>query len=510
MLLQRMMFPDICKKQELYYKSNNCEIYDRKITFLTFDSMVDFSCYFNMFSIEKWSKYTNCGSIGIQLQVTGSVNLIVKHIYTNNLGLIVEDILNQNIVNESKDIITIDFPKVKNGFYSILLRDATPNTIVENLAYISTDKDNPKQDIKLGLCICTYHRENEILNNISYIKSNIINNPDNILHDKIKIFISDNASSLDVQDSQNIHIFHNKNYGGSGGFSRAVIEALKSDVTHMVLMDDDILFELEVLERTYTFLLMLKNEFRNAFLGAAMLMSNKPSIQHAAGETDDLVGIHFDKRYLDLTNLNTILLNELEVGSNYLGWWYCAIPRKVFETKGLSYPMFVQYDDIEFSIRNIDCPKINVSGIAVWHEDFETKKSAVKTYYTIRNRLISHSLCYGKVYIFRRCLECFMKSIGRVRRGFYNEAVLILRAIDDYLKGPEYICSLDLDSFNSDLYEYVKSDNEKNGLCALLDIFYKNIRMYLKLLRNSKEIAIAYQKTLSEYTSLEYWDRKLK
>ncbi|MCQ2081977.1 MAG: hypothetical protein MJZ11_09985 [Lachnospiraceae bacterium] len=510
MLLQSMIFPDICKNQELYFKYNNCKIDNKVVAFSSLDSMMDLSCYFNMFSYEKWSKYTNCGSIGMQIRVTGSVELIVKHIYLDNLGVNVDELNHHSLAAENSTILTIPFPKIDKGFYSVAFKYPQPDTTIEDIAYVSVDRDYYERDITLGLCICTYHREQEILNNITYIRKNILENPRSRLYEKIQLFISDNASSLKEEDSQYIHIFHNKNYGGSGGFSRAVIEALKTDVTHMILMDDDISFEIEMIERTYIFLAMLKDEYKNAFLGAAMLMNNNPTIQHAAGETDDLNGIHFDKRYFDLSKLNMIVMNEKETGSNYLGWWYCAIPRETFEEKGLSYPMFVQYDDIEFSIRNSECPKITVSGLAVWHEDFEKKKSAVKTYYTIRNRLISHSICYGRIKTNRRFVECLMKSIGRVRRGFYNEAVLVLKAVDDFLKGPEYIGSLDLTIFNKELYEYANSLNEKRGFLAGLVILSRNISTYVRLILNARKISKEYQSSLHKYTNKRFWVEKLR
>lgn len=52
-----------------------------------------------------------------------------------------------------------------------------------------------------------------------------------------------------------VHIYYhrNKNVGGSGGFTRGMIESIrqKPKATHVLLMDDDVVVLSESIKRTY-------------------------------------------------------------------------------------------------------------------------------------------------------------------------------------------------------------------------------------------------------------------
>ena len=148
-------------------------------------------------------------------------------------------------------------------------------------------------------------------------------------------------------------------------------------------------------------------------------------------------------------------------------------------------------------------------GIAVWHNDFEQKRSGVKDYYSLRNRLISHSICYGDFLLMRRWAEFVLKAIGRLRRGFFFEAMLIINAGFDYLKGPEYICNLDLEQKNSELYAYNNRNDSPAKIMAWMIIPVRLVKLFFMLLLNRRKVIRKYRDTLSEYTSQKYWESKL-
>ncbi len=512
MIVSNIIYPTIDSSKELYYRFNE--------GFATFDNgqivvdedntAIDFCTYFNMFSYEKWKHYTNCKLIALAIFMVGECCIKVFHLYENK-GKIEKKLLCKRTVNiDTYGLIQIDIPVVDKGMYGFEITEAIKGTIINNMAYVAKNIYAwQSHEICLGLCFCTFKRENEIRENIAHLTDEILDRESSELFEKVKIFVADNASTLNEQSSDRLKIFHNKNYGGSGGFTRAAIEALKSDVTHLIFMDDDIKFNVETIFRTYIFLKLLKKEYINSFLGAGMLISDRPYMQHAAGETDNLKGISFDKRDVDLRKMDSVVKNERDLGSNYLGWWYCAIPRAAFEDRGFSYPMFVQYDDIEFSIRNKNYKKININGISVWHEDFEKKRSAVKVYYTIRNRLISHSLCYGKIKIIRRWLECLFKSVGRARRGDYYGGMLVILAFEDYLKGPEYISKIDMEEKNTTLYEYAKKTINYGRFKSCVIVTAKSFCILFRLSIESRAVISQYTERLIDCTSEEYWKKKL-
>ena len=81
-----------------------------------------------------------------------------------------------------------------------------------------------------------------------------------------------------------VTIYPNMNAGGAGGFTRGMIEILKANengagVTHVLVMDDDIVLDTDVLLRTYTLLSLRKPEYADVFVGGAMLRLDRPNIQ---------------------------------------------------------------------------------------------------------------------------------------------------------------------------------------------------------------------------------------
>ena len=105
----------------------------------------------------------------------------------------------------------------------------------------------------------------------------------------LAVYISDNAKSLNQTEleSEYVHIFPNKNVGGSGGFTRGLIECLKNqkteEFTHVLLMDDDVMIQPESIFRTWRILTVLKPEFSDTYIGGAMLRLDKQWYQTESG-----------------------------------------------------------------------------------------------------------------------------------------------------------------------------------------------------------------------------------
>ena len=112
----------------------------------------------------------------------------------------------------------------------------------------------------IALGICTFKREEFLKRNVNLVLNHIINNPDSPLYGNLEVYVSDNVQTIepDTFDSDKIHVFPNINAGGAGGFTRCIMEALfyrkPSPFTHIILMDDDILLDTAVVERTWLFL----------------------------------------------------------------------------------------------------------------------------------------------------------------------------------------------------------------------------------------------------------------
>lgn len=125
-----------------------------------------------------------------------------------------------------------------------------------------------------------------------------------------------------------------------------------------------------------------------------MLRLDQKNIQHenmAAFKGNHLIGL---KQNLNLNDFTDVLFNEKTESVNqiYCAWWYCCIPKDIANLENLPYPFFIRMDDIEYSIRNIR-QGISLNGIAVWHEAFDKKYSALmENYFMFRNNLVVNIL----------------------------------------------------------------------------------------------------------------------
>jgi GT2 family glycosyltransferase len=256
--------------------------------------------------------------------------------------------------------------------------------------------------------------------------------------------------------SDKIKVFPNINSGGSGGFSRGMLEALgdkeRYGLTHVLLMDDDVVFTHYALERAYVFMRLLKKENGTIMLGGAMMKLDEPFIQYAAGER---IGNNFrilsSKGRFNMYALHDILSNEIEESINYAAWWFCCFPLEESLRGNLALPLFMQGDDIEFGLRNARMKKVMLNGVCLWHESFEKKWMIQKDYYVIRNESILLSI-HDKSFTKRNIKQFILIPIIRnILIYDYKSAALMLRAVEDYLKGFEWLTRMDPQELNNEI-----------------------------------------------------------
>ena len=84
------------------------------------------------------------------------------------------------------------------------------------------------------------------------------------------------------------------------------------------------------------------------------------------------------------------------VDVEYNGWWMCLFPRIVAETNGQPLPLFIKWDDTEYSLRAAanGFPTVTWPGAAIWHMAWADKDDAIdwQAYFHLRNRLIVAAL----------------------------------------------------------------------------------------------------------------------
>lgn len=459
MELQRIMWPTvgICTCSELYVR------WDKKVALVESETMrfgmhgvAWFDTYFNGVSIEKWRKYTKVQNIGLQIEIEGSfkVTLYQKRMIDNQIQ---EQALKEEIfVQEKRGKVELEFPAGTKGMLFFCLEGLQAQSVFYGGAYITDLAETERREVKIGLVICTFRREEYIQKTIQILEEAFLNKPESVLKDKLEVFLSDNGKTLPEELATDyIHIFPNKNVGGSGGFTRGLMEILKKNqqkrtITHVLFMDDDVKIAPESILKTWQVLSLIKEEYAEAFLGGAMLRMDQPSIQVEAGaswNTGKLISL---KAGLDLRRPESCLYNEVEEYSEFHAWWYCCFPIEVARNDNLPLPFFIRGDDVEYGLRN-QKPLILINGICVWHEPFENKYSSFLNYYILRNQLIVNSLhCpqYGKKELKK---EVFRRVTEEILFYRYRNVDLILRGVEDFLRGPEWLFSTDGEALHQEI-----------------------------------------------------------
>lgn len=323
--------------------------------------------------------------------------------------------------------------------------------------------------IYLALNICTYHREEFISKNLSQLmRSRFFDPLDKRYFSHLHIFITDNASEIHIVKNPFVHISHNHNTGGAGGFQKGLEEIRKSDIafSHVIFMDDDVTFLNESFYRLFDFLSYLKPEYSGEVVAGRMFRMDKPWIQYTAAEIWNAgelkhVGFQQDISDIQFNGATKKLIND-NTHAEYGGWWFCCFPME-FCMKNDILPFFIHCDDAEYGLRHGGRP-IVINGIQVWHETFEKRQTPLILYYDIRNSLFVNQI-YGFIPEWKTVLEDWKKKITKfhIQRDWATEYYVIL-AMNDFIKGINWLKRVDPEKYQKKL-KRIKSCKIKNAVC---------------------------------------------
>lgn len=476
--LQNILFPSAenCTEELLYFRRSGDTSYslaDNQVL-IRKNGMLNLDTYFNSFSASKWYKYTIVNKVKIRLFLVGTVriSLIYKEKTTTGIN---EKVIKETYFDSDEEGGAFDSEFVSentNGMYCINILGVSDESEFRGGFYY-TDNITPCR-IGLAIGICTFKREKYVYKNMKMLEDRFLLNPNSELKDNLYINISDNAKTLDIErfQSKHIKVYENKNAGGAGGFTRTIIETKKQEeengLTHILLMDDDVVMQPESIYRTYKILTLLKEEYKDAFIGGAMLRTDLQWFQTESGGTWNGGRLVSHKQGLDLRNLDACLYNEVEEKYEFNAWWYCTMPLNIINKKNLPMPIFIRGDDVEFGLRNMK-HLILMNGICVWHEPFENKYSSSMFYYIFRNRLIDNAvrnIRYSKEEFLEEFKEQYFRELFTLR---YKNAELLMDGVKDFLKGPEWLMDQDGEKLNQDIMSRCYKLQNVNDLTLVFD-----------------------------------------
>lgn len=463
-VISRIQFPQTSDVADLYMRCDrNAFIeYDKscKQVRLIEDGIVSLNTYFNSFYEQFYANYTNLRSLFYSLRLEGDFQVSVFREVRESKG---KELVYINLLENCRRshwynvLLPFNFDPEENGRVYLEIKCLSDRGLFIEGA-IATDREKLR-DVSLGIVICTFKKEAYVKNTVSTILQ------DKLLANKdFKVFIVDNGKTLksDEFSDPRLDLISNRNLGGSGGFTRGLVEALKNDEhTHFLLMDDDIELDSESIYKLITLYEYAADDFAVA---GSMLDLRKKHILYEAGalfgkaaenqklEPFSVTPLKHNLDLKDSDSLNDLLLEE---HIDYGGFWFFAFSKKTIDKIGLIMPFFIKVDDMEFGLRitkHLNNRIVAFPSIAVWHEPFYAKDIGWDNYYTVRNFLITNSVHSASEYM--KLIQYMTKSIIRSLFYFdYNFPQATIRAFEDFMKGPTFFQSSDPESLHAHLLE---------------------------------------------------------
>ena len=465
--LYDISFPLSDDKKLLYFQGQYNQSGDTII--INKNETLDLGTYFNSISIKKWISYTSITKIKVTLHLIGNFFVDFYGVSINGeeevLRIKCDDSLEQTFN-------AADF----DDFDLIGIRLTALNDEAKFLGGQYSGIFQFESEIKIGITICTFNREKYLLPNLDKLKQLTDRNKD------INVMVIDNGRTLAEQDTPELQIIHNPNFGGSGGFARGMIEQVnKNKNTHLILMDDDIIIELSSLERIYCLLRHLKPEHSTKFFAGAMIRLDEPTIQHEnTAYWNGMIARSFGKGF-NLTDKYILCMNEsIESNINrYAGWWFCCIPVDVVKKIGYPLPVFIKGDDVEYGIRNQN-DILTMNGIGVWHEAFAKKENPVIKYFSDRNMFLVNHFAFG----FGRMtmmISILLKIVKRIFNGDWDNIRIMEPALKDLNEGLTGMTAIASDEKFASLKNYPLDKNIISSIISIIKLGIEHCINYDKL-----------------------------
>lgn len=506
-ILSRVVLPkpDKAAQAGLYYHTNGEVYQEPEALVIAKGNTVRFDSYFNAFFYPKYLRYTHVSEISMHLCISGLAQLrVFCSTGKGNENMLFED----HISDGQTDLPTYklsELPPEGMLFFELKARSET----VRFFQGWYTTENTPQNEVKVAVVICTYRREEYVARNLKQLQQELWADMECPIRDFLDVFVVDNGNTLALEEMPHVQVFPNKNCGGSGGFTRGLIEAYRRrpEYSHVLFMDDDISFETEILVKTVQLLRFAKQFERPLCIGGQMLIEDDPTVQFEAGAYFKNARVVSMRHGLNLSDTDTLLENEIEQDVQYNGWWYCCIPLEAVKQAGLPLPFFIKADDLEYGLR-MKPYFLLMNGIGVWHTAFTQKYSPHLEYYIKRNELVVSALHDNGAGIWPSLWKLIRASGKTALIGNPKAIDFMLRAYRDFLKGPDFFLQTNAEQLNTQLLQKVKKP-PKGRLCSILTDPFRLVPVLFRIVVDYRTVRKQYIDRVKELTCLEFWLRYL-
>ena len=410
--------------------------------------------FFNAFPASYWRRWTAVKTVRFTASIVGNAKISVFR--STGRGLIYPVAERVVQTEDSAVSVCVDVPMVglMDGGYFWFDAESLdgPVTVTDAAWAVPRSARTAEQDTSMSIAITTFNRAAYCMNQLRAIAGS------SALRKRLDtVYCTDQGSDLVCEQEgfteisadlgQQLTYIQQANLGGSGGFSRGMYETVKAgDSDFVLLLDDDAVSEPESILRSIQF---SDYTIRPVLVGGGMFHLDNRTMLYTQGERinpqrmwmypSKSMGYNHD---FSVEPLRDSPDRHQRIDEDFNGWWMCLIPVAVMRKIGLSLPVFIKFDDIEYGLRagKAGFPTVCLPGVAVWHQAWHDKDPARswEESFTERNRWIAALLTYPDTPP-RMLLETLYGDASLGLRFVYSAMALHHMALKDIMRGPQYL-----------------------------------------------------------------------
>jgi galactofuranosylgalactofuranosylrhamnosyl-N-acetylglucosaminyl-diphospho-decaprenol beta-1,5/1,6-galactofuranosyltransferase len=354
--------------------------------------------YFNAFPASYWNAWTSLSGVVLRVRTRGSGQIVV---YRSNARGVIQRVDGANVSGESESVFRVPFSSFLDGgwLWFDLHAEETPFELAE--ADWCAPAGEAARRGSATISITTLNRGDYCTALLSAIGADAA-----VMEAIERIIVVDQGSEKIVDNpgyaeasrilGDRLEVIEQANLGGSGGFARGMLETSEAgNSDYVLLLDDDVEVEPEAIRRAVRFADHCRTP---TIVGGHMFDMYDKAKLHAFAE-----GIQWspfiwgpltpDRHDFAESNLRQTRWMHRRFDVDYNGWWMSLIPVSIVREIGLSLPVFIKWDDAEYSLRAREAGYATVSlpGAAVWHVSWVDKDDSHdwQGFFHARNRLIA-------------------------------------------------------------------------------------------------------------------------
>lgn len=431
-----------------------------------------FETYFNAFPAAYWRRWSQLKSIVLAMDVEGEANISLYRSKQDGQRIAVAN----HVVTTGHHEFELPLKNFEDGGLLWFDASAVEDTVLADASWCAPHAPNPQllpdgseypaQEKRVAVGIPTFNRPTDAVAALQALAEDPV--VDGII-DYVLMPDQGNQHPADepgydeavAHFGERFREFRQGNLGGSGGYSRIMFEALENtDSPYILYMDDDIAIEPDSILRAVQAARYAAKPF---IVGGQMLNLQERSQLRTTGERVDradfmwgaaehavydhdfakypLRAIGTKESRLDPKKYDSRALHR-RIDVEYNGWWMCLFPRVVAESIGQPLPLFIKWDDTEYSLRAAahGFPTVTWPGAAIWHMAWADKDDAIdwQAYFHLRNRLIVAALYHeGDARGITKSI--FKSTLKHTMCMEYSTMAIQLEAMKDFLAGPDQL-----------------------------------------------------------------------